>query len=120
LGSFDEDTGKWQCDDHCLEEDSDGQLCGDVDHLTNFALLLSGNGGSGCGSSAGDYILGSAWNDFYLIISVSGFVVILSCFIILLGVYFRPATTFIGRRGPTKRLTVVDHSDENMSLIKET
>ena len=86
LGSFDEETGKWQCDDHCLEEDSDGQLCGDVDHLTNFALLLSGGngGGSGCGSSINGYILGSAFNDLMLIMSVTIACCIISILLVIL------------------------------------
>jgi len=76
LGSYSEETGKWECDDPCLEENSDGFYCGDVDHLTNFALLLQGGGSGGCGSSANDYILGSAFNDLMLIMSCALFCII--------------------------------------------
>ena len=43
LGSFDESKRKWVCDDPCLTV-ANGTLCGTVDHLTNFALLLGGSG----------------------------------------------------------------------------
>ena len=49
LGSFDELKRKWVCDDPCLRA-INGSLCGTVDHLTNFALLLGG-GGSGTGNN---------------------------------------------------------------------
>ena len=42
LGSFDESQRKWACDDLCLKV-INGSLCGTVDHLTNFALLLMGD-----------------------------------------------------------------------------
>merc|ERR1712137_250526 len=43
--------------DRCLEEEN-GQLCGETDHLTSFALLLgAGTGSDDCGSGAMDYTL---------------------------------------------------------------
>ena len=56
LGFFTK-AGTWKCEDYCLEEDN-GQLCGGSSHLTNFALLLSGEAGSSsrCGSSSTDYL----------------------------------------------------------------
>lgn len=53
LAYFDETTSKWQCQDDCLEKKTMGSretLCGTTDHLTNFAILLSGGGSnSKCG-----------------------------------------------------------------------
>ena len=115
LGSFNEDTGEWQCDDHCLEEDSNGQLCGDVDHLTNFALLLSdGRGGGGCGSSGDGYILGSAFNDSMLIMSVT----LVVCFCAILMVLF--LSTPPGRRlfvGPD---AITFKSDSDMVVVEHS
>jgi len=53
LGFFNED-GNWECEDFCLEPPPAGSLlCGETDHLTNFALLLStdANSDARCGSS---------------------------------------------------------------------
>jgi hypothetical protein len=41
LGSYDEKKRRWSCDDICLKQ-KNGTLCGTVDHLTNFAILLAG------------------------------------------------------------------------------
>ena len=54
LGYIDESTGTptWKCEDECLEPKG-GQLCGQTDHFTNFAVLLSGSGGGkGCDGGA--------------------------------------------------------------------
>jgi hypothetical protein len=50
LGYLDtsESPPTWKCEDPCLEK-SDDRLCGETDHLTNFAILLSA---SGAGSSS--------------------------------------------------------------------
>ena len=101
LGSFNEETQEWECDDHCLDEEN-GSLCGNADHLTNFALLLSGGSGgsNACGSPVNDYILGSAWKDLVLIGSLAGFC---CCFIIcfiLIGILFPPCRAIIyGQEG---------------------
>ena len=51
LGYYDEASGKWRCEDRCLntitrksnDSSQDSRLlCGQTSHLTNFALLLSG------------------------------------------------------------------------------
>ena len=64
LSYFDERKAKWRCVDECLTNPGkDSLLCGQTDHLTNFALLLSGAaGGSGsdpCHSVSHDNTL--AW-----------------------------------------------------------
>ena len=64
LGSFQD--GKWQCDDHCLKRNNDDLLCGDVDHFTNFALLLTGDAGD-CNDDHESYITGDSMGDFLLI-----------------------------------------------------
>jgi len=38
---------KWECVDECLESKGD-LLCGDTDHFTNFAILLTGGKGTSC------------------------------------------------------------------------
>ena len=86
LGSFSPNTGLWSCDDPCLQQE-DNLLCGTVDHLTNFALLLSGGGGKNgnCGSGTFDYIAGSAWADLLL----SASCVLFCCFFVMLVVCIR-------------------------------
>ena len=49
MSYYDEDTQTWKCQDHCLKLQND-TLCGETDHLTNFALLLSGGGGGSGGN----------------------------------------------------------------------
>ena len=52
MSFYDEITKKWICQDPCLKQ-IDSQLCGETDHLTNFAILLNGDeaGDDPCGSS---------------------------------------------------------------------
>ena len=60
LSYFDEKKEKWKCQDECLTTTRDNQLCGQTDHLTNFALLLSGNSGGGghpCRSDSQSFVL---------------------------------------------------------------
>ena len=46
LGYYEEMSSKWKCQDECLTTGGGANLlCGQTDHLTNFALLLSGAGG---------------------------------------------------------------------------
>ena len=59
LGYLDERTGKWECEDPCLEQDQNGLYCGSTGHLTSFALLLSGGGNNDPCASGDDYLL--AW-----------------------------------------------------------
>ena len=45
LSYYDEQKSKWRCEDECLVTNrsrKDNLLCGQTDHLTNFALLLNG------------------------------------------------------------------------------
>ena len=101
LGSFNEKTREWKCDDPCLQ-DSNGNICSNADHLTNFALLLKGGSGvnGDCGNTEGDYILGSTWEDFYLIIACVAGCCILSIIFILFGIFCRPCTELIlGQEG---------------------
>ena len=44
LSYYDEDKAKWRCEDECLTKTKEGSLCGQTDHLTNFALLFTGAG----------------------------------------------------------------------------
>lgn len=63
LGFLDEgqDPPEWKCEDSCLEDVGDNWLCGKTDHLTNFAILLGGEGGSSCDEDdeGSSYVLGS-------------------------------------------------------------
>jgi hypothetical protein len=51
LSYYDEKKGKWRCEDECLtninnrKNGTGNLLCGETGHLTNFALLLSGQRG---------------------------------------------------------------------------
>lgn len=77
LGSYNEDNQEWKCDDYCLERRHNNLLCGTVNHFTNFAILLQGGGENGCGGN--DYILGSSFNDFMLIMSCVVFCIVFGC-----------------------------------------
>ena len=68
LGYFNTRTRSWICQDRCLKRRGNS-VCGETDHLTNFAILLSGIGEGGC-DSAGDYIFSTAEQDAILIGSV--------------------------------------------------
>jgi hypothetical protein len=51
LGYLDETRSppEWKCEDSCLDETDNNTLCGETDHFTNFAILLTGTGsGKGC------------------------------------------------------------------------
>ena len=41
LSYYNEKKGEWLCEDECITSQND-LFCGETDHLTNFALLLSG------------------------------------------------------------------------------
>ena len=61
LSFFNVNSGEWECEDKCLTREL-GQYCGSTDHLTSFALLLSGGGGGSgdpCDSNSDDYLY--AW-----------------------------------------------------------
>lgn len=82
LASYKEDQSKWECDDKCLKRNNDDLLCGDVDHFTNFAVLLTGdNGDDACGDNY-LYITGSSEGDLILILVL---LASCCCFVILLG-----------------------------------
>jgi hypothetical protein len=62
LSYYDEGNSKWRCEDECLSNPGNHSLlCGRTDHLTNFALLLSGSSTEGdpCVSQSNDNTL--AW-----------------------------------------------------------
>ena len=81
LGYLDESLNppEWICQDHCLQKNSDGLICGNTDHFTNFALLLSGSGNKGnCGDDGDYWITGSGLGDFYLVLSCALFCLIVA------------------------------------------
>jgi hypothetical protein len=62
----------WKCQDDCLTQVSPSFWCGETDHFTNFAVLLSGSKkksstttkiGKNCDNSSNDYFAGSALAD---------------------------------------------------------
>lgn len=83
LGFLNKD-GQWECEDLCLESSGDS-LCGETDHLTNFALLLDSSAGDGCGSKeAADYVVA------YLSIAfVAVAIVVVLIFIVLVEKHIR-------------------------------
>jgi len=74
---------QWLCQDVRLALNSDGQYCGDTDHLTSFALLLGGDTGS-----SGEYFPEStiAWLSLGFI---AGALVIITLAIGIIEVQFR-------------------------------
>jgi len=86
LGFFNPNSGKWVCEDVCLDIDDDGRACGSSDHFTNFAILLSGGNGSGggpCGSSANTYIFDEGWKDGLLIGGVTVAAGLVCCIVVV-------------------------------------
>lgn len=105
LGSYSEEKKEWECDDRCLEYDDNGNVCGDIDHLTNVGLLLNGGSGSDsvCGSSENDYILGSALYDFILILSCVVVCCCIALFIIIFGTFTKRGKEVVGYRYKTQK-----------------
>lgn len=105
LGFLDESLSppEWKCEDPCLEENSEGLFCGQTNHFTNFALLLSGGSGgnAGCNSSGSfDWITGSSWGDFILVICSVAFVVCCGCIFVLVVMTVEPVRNIIyGKEG---------------------
>lgn len=67
--AFINDAGEWECEDFCLSAGKDNSVCGDSDHLTNFAILLDTRGGSDsrCDSSSLD--LSFVWASTALVVA---------------------------------------------------
>lgn len=82
LGYLDESLNppRWICQDSCLSYNSNGNLCGTTNHLTNFAILFFG-GQSACSS---DFIFGIYQKDLALIGSVAAFILLLCLLLLLL------------------------------------
>eukprot|EP01094_Clydonella_sp_ATCC50884_P003899 TRINITY_DN13003_c0_g1_i1.p1 TRINITY_DN13003_c0_g1~~TRINITY_DN13003_c0_g1_i1.p1 ORF type:complete len:757 (-),score=152.92 TRINITY_DN13003_c0_g1_i1:123-2141(-) len=90
LGYFDEEARTWRCEDRCLSE-QDGQLCGDTDHFSNWAVLIAGGAGGSddpC-SEENPYFTGSALWDGLTVAFV--FLGILSLCVIVLVISFVPS-----------------------------
>lgn len=78
LGYFNEIKNKWECEDYCLKEKSNNFLCGETDHLTNFAVLFSGTGRNGkCVSDTIDYTI------IYLSIAFAALMLLFIIFILI-------------------------------------
>jgi len=93
LGFYDEQTGEWKCEDECLEEQrrSSGmiEVCGQTNHFTNFAVLLSGaGGGNPCGSSY-LYFTGDWRGDAGVAAGIAFIIVIIGIIIILVNSLFK-------------------------------
>jgi hypothetical protein len=76
----------WKCQDKCLKQVSASFWCGETDHFTNFAVLLtggSGKDGNGCGDDGEDYFAGTAIADAMISLGVGilivGIITVMSC-----------------------------------------
>ena len=79
LGFYNEEMGKWRCEDLCLTTESN-ELCGQTDHLTNFAVLLMGNlKEDPCTTKTGGEVL--AWISLGFIVTAILFVITGVCLI---------------------------------------
>ena len=92
LSYYDERKAKWRCEDECLTNPGKENLfCGKTDHLTNFALLLSGSGGNEgndpCSSESHDNTL--AWVSLGM---VAGAIVIVALCVVLVEIRIRLET----------------------------
>lgn len=78
------DPPVWKCQDECLERVSPSMVCGLTDHLTNFAVLLTGKSNewqNKCDKSE-YYFSGSALSDGLISLGIA-FVVLLIAFILV-------------------------------------
>ena len=90
-------NGEWECEDSCLQSNNEGQVCGETDHFTNFAILLRsdtiGNNG-GCATSNQE--------NFALAIASAGCiavsVVVVSLIILVSDIYLRIRSHKIHKR----------------------
>ena len=117
LGFIDESRSppRWTCEDECLEENSDGLLCGKTKHFTNFAILLGATGGD-CDDF--DYITGSMNGDLILVASIVAFIVAIACFILACS-YLKPGKVIIyGKRGIIAKAMRKDES--SVVILKES
>ena len=71
----------WECEDKCLKKKGKS-ICGNSDHLTNFAILLTGNDENACDD--GNFILNNAKEDGILIACVVAAVWVCLLFLLLL------------------------------------
>ena len=79
LGYFRDGKDQWRCEDLCLIRRGN-ELCGQTDHLTNFALLIMGNlNDDPCSTEIGHNVL--AWISLGLVGLAILFVVIGVCLI---------------------------------------
>ena len=86
LGYLDEANGEWKCEDTCPENKKNRFVCGQTDHLTNFALLLLGNleNGNPCESQARNSTI--SWISLGL---VAAAVVYVAIGVLCIEVYYR-------------------------------
>lgn len=86
LSFYDEDRDRWVCEDPCLEFDGD-TACGTTDHLTNFAVLLTGGNGD-CSDDDDGYIFDAGWKDGVLVGSVFLVVVGVAILVLIIALLF--------------------------------
>ena len=102
LGYIDESKNppKWVCEDKCLQK-SNGLICGETNHFTNFAILLGGDGSGNKDCSDGkDYVTGSVKGDVILISSCIGLLIVLGAIFIFLASFSKSARLmFYGQEG---------------------
>ena len=95
LSYYDESKSKWQCEDECLLQTDKGQLCGKTDHLTNFALLLTGKTGGSGGNGGGSVCQSSSVETAFAWVSlgiVAGAILLVGISVIGTEIYFRHQT----------------------------
>jgi hypothetical protein len=96
LGYFDEIENDWKCEDKCLDQNQDGQLCGNTSHFTNFAILLGGGGsGSDQCSSFNTYVTGHFIGDLILDLGCAGLCVFCGLLIIFLSSFTARGRKFV-------------------------
>ena len=114
---------QWTCEDECPSQRGDA-LCTNVNHFSNWAVLLGGgHGGEECGT-AGNWIIGE-WEDILLITSmiIAALIVMFLC--VMFNVLCHGRVVKIHRRRQGKdlrklrvtRLKASVESDFDSSLI---
>ena len=95
LSYYDEQRGKWRCEDKCLTTNGtkrEDTLCGQTDHLTNFALLFFGNSNQyedPCSSNTPDFTL------FWISLGLGmGAILLIACCVVLNEVRYQWAAIY--------------------------
>lgn len=98
---------EWKCQDECLTQISPTFWCGKTNHLTNFAVLLTGRNDQNkrlkdCSDNGEYYIFGYWIYDAILALGIAGIVVLIAVVLILVVVLIKPIDEAVRGKSNTR------------------